>query len=363
MNIILHIGNYKTGSTALQNYLYLNRALLAEQGICYEGADEPPLCCHASFTYSLLRAALQQLDLFGPYAAHPLWGHIRETPEMLWAQICDAAERAHCHTVLLSHESIFCETMRTFAGLHGTLDRETELQILHTLHSLLHRLVTPKSNRVDIYLYLRRQDDYLESQYNQYIKAPWYEEPLPPLPDFESFVRLQPVTLDYQKPLELLAGLYGREHLHVRAYTPGDDIYRSFCSTALGNGGGECSTKWRKPDTSMENRSLSLDALFFKQRFLSGEAARNPVIGEILSAYSSDHPDACRYTLFTPELHAEIARAYNEKNRQINQDYIHNSSDHLPEITYSKDRIPYPGLAPEHLMKIMDYLGTSRKDY
>lgn len=32
---ILHLGTYKTGSSAIQNFLYANRALLAERGLLY----------------------------------------------------------------------------------------------------------------------------------------------------------------------------------------------------------------------------------------------------------------------------------------------------------------------------------------
>ena len=38
-DLILHIGHYKTGTTALQVFLHQNRALLALQGLHYASAE------------------------------------------------------------------------------------------------------------------------------------------------------------------------------------------------------------------------------------------------------------------------------------------------------------------------------------
>lgn len=357
MKIIVHMGNYKTGSTALQSYLFQNRHSLAEHGVYYGDTEEPPLCSHASLAYALLRTALEQLNQCELWTSHPLSQYITETPETMWERICHEATAASCHTIVLSHESLFCETMRTFCGLHHPPENSLARDVLCTLHRLLHQLLSQSGSCVDAVIYLRRQDDYLESQYNQYIKEPWFEDPLPPLPDFQQFLSLNPVTLDYLIPLQILLQCYGREHLFVRNYPSGQDICDSFCRDIL-HLDNTVTENWKRPDTAMENRSLSHDILSFKRHYFSGDSARNTAIQTLLSSYSSTHPDSCRYTLFTPELHAASVAGYQEKNRQINQDFIRNPSDYLPDLTYACDRIHYPGLSPDKLLAITDYLSS-----
>ena len=62
MKIILHIGNYKTGTSALQNFLYKNRQKLMEYGIYYGNTWEV-VHNHAGLALGILKEALEEYGL------------------------------------------------------------------------------------------------------------------------------------------------------------------------------------------------------------------------------------------------------------------------------------------------------------
>lgn len=134
MRIILHIGVYKTGTTAVQNFLSRNRSALAQRGVLYP----------ESFT---------RFD-----AHHPLpWalgvGHRdKDTsvrPDEVVRAIMQEAVSAKADTVILSSEE--------FINLEAT-ERLPKLKRLFDGHA------------IEILIYLRRQDSLLLSTYGQHVR-------------------------------------------------------------------------------------------------------------------------------------------------------------------------------------------------
>lgn len=354
MNILIHMGNYKTGSTSIQSFLYENKDFLQKQGIYYGDCDDAPLCSHASFTYSLLKDVLKQMGVFEAFSSHPLFSILKNSAKELFDHMLTHAKEAECDTLILSHEALFCEAFRTLQGLRRSngeyLDEE---EVLFHFHKTLHKILSDGKHAISCIVYLRRQDDYLESQYNQYIKAPWYEPELS-LPDFEEFISLSPVTLDYRMPLDVLEAEYGWENIYICPYTEQIPPYLSFAEIFLGLTHGQIK-QMKAPAPSMENRSISLDVVTFKQKYIKGDATFSPQVQAVLSAYSDANPLKEDYTLFTPPLHHSICSPLEIANEQINEDYSE-EEDLLPPLTFSKKKKGYPGLAPERLLDISEYI-------
>ena len=86
MKLILHIGTHKTGSTALQQFLYRNPDSLAKVGIHYA---VPPSAWKASFIVHLLRATDPRgiRDFFTSNIEH--------------------ARRKNAHTIIVSAENFY----------------------------------------------------------------------------------------------------------------------------------------------------------------------------------------------------------------------------------------------------------------
>lgn len=352
MNILIHMGNYKTGSTSIQSFLYENRETLQKQGIYYGDCDDSPLCSHASFTYSLLRDVLKQMGVFEAFSSHPVFSILTASTKDLFSQMLTHAKDAKCDTLILSHEALFCEAFRTLQGLRKSIGEAfDEEDVLFQFHKTLYKIVSDGTHTVSCIIYLRRQDDYLESQYNQYIKAPWYEPNLS-LPDFDEFISLSPVTLDYRMPLDILEAQYGWENLYVCHYQEHIPPYLSFAQTFLGLSKEQI--HHMKPPV-IENRSISLDIITFKQQYIKGDAAFSPQVQEVLTSYSYAHPQKETYTLFSPSLHQSICSQLDIANEQINEDYSE-EEELLPPLTFPKNKKGYPGLTPECLLDISQYV-------
>ena len=304
MHLLLHMGNYKTGSTFLEHLCYVNADRLCAHGIYYGKALDAPICSHAQFSHSVLREALTHLGFFSFVEDHPLWNYIQETPQSFLTALKKEALAKQCDTILLSHEGMFCECFRTLIGLHGhnfdgrkfsinPLDADILDAVLAQYHRSLHDVLLKAFSPVDIniILYQRETKDYLISQYNQFLKAPWYEKnPGDHLPDFQSFLSYAPVREDVSYPLEILSSFYGKDAVSFRAYEDvREDLAGDFFSQM--HLPKEFAAQCKLPDKAARNESLSQETLDFILRFLSPEQARDPKLQALLLTYSQAHPD------------------------------------------------------------------------
>lgn len=125
MKYIIHIGTHKTGSTALQNFLFKNRNKLIEKGVLYPIAGSKD---HAHHNIAWLARS----------------GDSKKLDE-IFSSIDAEAESTGAESVVLSSE---------------------EFEFIRA-RPLIARILKLKPT---IVMYLRRQDYYLESEYNQHVK-------------------------------------------------------------------------------------------------------------------------------------------------------------------------------------------------
>jgi len=197
--VYLHIGTHKTGTTALQRWLYANRSRLAEHGLllpvdgpyyCPPGRSRPPEDGgHWSLAFSMM-------------GTRPHWMSTGQVPSF---DSCRAALRADLESwrslrgarradVLLSSEHWFVGVAPTaLAGLFADL-----------------------GFRVVVVAYLRRQDDFLLSLHNQWVKTGRITE------TFAEFLDAQvedPHSYAYyHRHLDAFSQVFGRDALVVRRF-------------------------------------------------------------------------------------------------------------------------------------------------
>lgn len=189
--LALHIGHFKTGTTALQTFLNYNRPRLAEARLAY---------CTASLDHSKhSELALSCLNAVG--VTHLLHGSQSPTPPAdLWAPVFDEARATpDGHTLIVSSEEFmrlgnYPEAFAYFAEIVGNHD-DVDLSVI---------------------AYLRPPQTHLRSWYNQLIKMG--EQ----VGSFETAVRLKMETIhwDYEAALAPWIGLVGAERVHLRSYLP-----------------------------------------------------------------------------------------------------------------------------------------------
>ena len=178
---VLHIGTPKTGSTAIECFLSENRARLQERGFIYPASIERGYAHH---------------DLaFLASGGYPEWAKSqdRSLAQLLDAVQAEAADSPTAGKLLLSSENFY-----------WLADPQAVCELLATLG---HR---PQQTAVVVYL--RSQEQAMESWYNQLVKAMGYSG------TFTDSINEFDALWDYARHLERWAAVFGHAQIIVRTY-------------------------------------------------------------------------------------------------------------------------------------------------
>lgn len=135
-DLVIHIGAHKTGSTAIQQYLYTNRAILAQKGVLY------PQTSHDSIRHKQLRQALSR--------AQEDPSHTSDLQKFI-SELTREIDESGCDTVIISDEDFYPQR--------------------HSFANLLISLVKPIFCRIRVILYIRPQLEVWSSFYAQECKS------------------------------------------------------------------------------------------------------------------------------------------------------------------------------------------------
>lgn len=213
MKIIIHIGTFKTGSTALQHHFAKNKDYLWERNYYY-GDYFDAIKAHSNLAYGLLKEALVEYGLYDKFSSHPRFTNVAENPnDVLGRMFTNACGRS----VLISSEALYADAYRTLIGLDAEQEiRKYDELINKYIRCTLYQLLSQYSNDITVVCYLRRQDLWVESQYNQVSKAPWHTGNKPV--DFVDFVMANPIHLNYEKELLEWGELFGNGNIIIKGY-------------------------------------------------------------------------------------------------------------------------------------------------
>lgn len=212
MKLILHIGQSKTGTTALQNCFLKNKSALIEQGILYPdyyvGGMPLKTACHNSMAESL-----------SGFLRHP-----NLTITEYFSQFEREAAEHKCHTILLSAESFFGAPFVWRFPSEDTFFKAYE-EKLKLLKSLI------KDYDTHIIAYMRPPEDWIESaiahiiRYDGLLGQSLYKN------DEQAFSLLSP-HLNYPKLLTLWKNTLVPQKITMAPYARknlvGNDIITDF---------------------------------------------------------------------------------------------------------------------------------------
>jgi hypothetical protein len=231
--LILHIGHYKTGTTALQVFMEQNRTVLARAGLTY-ATSASRNSKHSPLAFALLREAGVTSLMYGfnyPQTAAELW-------HTLFDEVRALPKR---QALLVSSE----EFMRL--GAHPAA-----ATILRDI------LAEAPDVRVRVIAYLRPPQAHLRSWYNQMVKLRH------PVAGFDAALRSQfePIHWDYAQALSPWIEMLGTEAVILRGFDDtlrdGDALYRDFLE-ALGYAlPGNCAMPIKDPNPRLDDRLLPL---------------------------------------------------------------------------------------------------------
>lgn len=174
--IILHIGTPKTGTTAIQRFLIENESLLQQNGYSYPRLPGKGSIPNNGYGFS-------------DYVKNG----IVDTSDPGWAKLWKIIKTELAKkNVILSWEVIFNYDIKSFFDA-----------------------IKKQCDTIQVIVYLRRQDRYIESQWNQVVKQAHYPF------EFEEYVASGVLPLNYKERLDTIAQIIGKENLIVRIYEKG----------------------------------------------------------------------------------------------------------------------------------------------
>jgi hypothetical protein len=255
--IVLHIGYGKTGTTAIQGALATNRQLLADEGILYpEWRDFVERDNHNGVAKCLT------------YREH----------EGFLPSFFDGLHKSAANTIVISGETLAIYPERgAFARSQKSMvdgsvfqngyraDPNWRIKKRDLIGELKSSL--PDADEVRVVVFLRRQDLWLESVYNEDVKGGYSAA------DFGSFGEYYKNSLHYDQQLELWADAFGHQSIDVRVYEKdqleGGVVQQFFQAGGLGGKGGDVNAlvaKLAQPANATPNPRLSVEALAARRK-------------------------------------------------------------------------------------------------
>lgn len=229
--LILHIGHFKTGTTALQSFCSANAELLGHQGLVYApfGVKNHK---HSALAFSVLRDAGVTKLLYDFASTRTAQDH--------WAEVFDAVRALpKDHSILVSSE----EFMRL--GEHPAA-----VALLRDIFA------TAPDIPIHIVAYLRAPNSHLRSWYNQLIKLGI------PAGNFDMAVRSEIETIhwDYARALRPWLDIFGADRVTLRQFDDnlrlGDALYTDFLEAIGYRFPATASVPHKDPNPRLDDRVL-----------------------------------------------------------------------------------------------------------
>lgn len=205
MQILLHIGQSKTGTSAIQSYLALNRSRLAELGILYPLVKVARLRIDHGNHNPLADALCGKLSYPGLSA------------DEYFEQFFEQAEEINASMMILSAEHFFGGEPRVW----NVPDEESYFSLYRDKVCSLRRYL--QGHDIKIFVYLRPQLDWLSSAIAHTIRIERLIRPRPIYVSDQSFFEMAKPLLryctlldiwnDYLQPQEIIALPYDRAQL------------------------------------------------------------------------------------------------------------------------------------------------------
>lgn len=322
MKLILHIGTHKTASTSLQHFFTLNRKALRNEGVHY------PPNLNSAYVCNFLASDLA-------------FGHTHTVHHFLHKAARDAT-RLGCHTVLISAESFYAMTA-FFLDLYDRrpqgLDYWThEAKLVSELRG--HCGIF---DEVRIVCYLRPQDEFASSIYNQMVKSTVGTA----LPYMDFLSQIRP-AFDYDQHLRLWKSNFGEQAMQVMRFdVVAGNILQHFCEHVLT----PACYRQAPQKEFFANTRLSRDILEVKRIFnaIQPDRAYAFVAAGVFQKLSDPYPDKKGDQIFAePKTHKAFFSEFEEGNLALS--LANGFTEALPTCTQGQPT--YHGLSPNVALEI-----------
>ncbi len=347
--IFLHIGTFKTGSTALQFHMHKNRSRLLKNGFYY-GDYFDNYYVHSNLCYGLLKEALIAYGIYEKYKNHPRFLNVAENPNDIIERLKKNA--IDIPNIIISSEAFFSDAFRTLIGLRTEMPQSQIRDINNFIRRRLRELLLEITDDISVICYLRRQDLFIESQYNQYCKTPWYGDSRDSLPEFREFVNCSPIELNYFTVLEEWRTIFGN-CIIIKPYEKEafrHDMLTDFYTEILKISDREVE-KFEGIERNQTNLRLDRDVLEYKKRL----GIADQEVAELIRRYSEQSDHAKEYAYFTVEERKKFMDTFRYQNDMVAIKYLNRNEGELFQ-NKNFDIPQYRGLKVEKVFEITRWL-------
>jgi len=186
--IYIHIGFMKTGTSAIQSFIKLNHSFFENNNFYFPPSNEE----------AMNYLAFSLLDEVPPYIHHTLPINANK----LYKKLNNEIKKSKQDNIILTTEAFYLISTKYFLGEKAP--------------KKLFDLLKNNNYNFKIIAFLRRQDEYLETQYNQHIKTHnfWnlYDK------DIYTFYDEKKELFDFNLILNRWANVFGEENIKVKVY-------------------------------------------------------------------------------------------------------------------------------------------------
>jgi len=300
--LYLHIGLPKTGSSAIQDFCFKNSEVLQKQGVLY-----PDSTLHWSQHVPLAKAILAPL-----FPAAHFNNHIPSVELPDWYNdLASRCEGNGYQKVVVSSEFLWAApAMQSSLKYHEPTEENFNL-----LDQAIAAYKTAFSwfDTVKVIVYLRRQDRWLESFFNQQIKDGFA------IPNEQEILSMKNYLL-FSKNLNLWEKHFGKENILVRNFANcKGDVVNDFCNILSLDKDGIVSS----PGEKNVNHRLSASAVKSMRLAIENkvEAKTLDLLGDVLRYTSSRVTNDGQSGVFSKAFHQEVFSLYEEDNIKLAERY------------------------------------------
>lgn len=320
--LYLHIGTPKTATSSIQDFLSLNREVLKKHGYCF---PEQP---HRYPYVAANRNAHFMVENL--YFENGTRDQALETEFLREGMDNAAACLKEYDNIILSEESIFRVSSYSRKELFPYL-KEEALQ---------------RGYQIKIIVYLRRQDEFLISDWNQRVKQGKTAYTISLDTHIKNTQKKFKLVLNYAAKLDKIAEVFGKENLIVRRFDPDSWVNHSIIHDFMDCIGLEVTDDFqfppRRSNAGLSENNAEIKRIINKNTFFSKD--ENIYLSNFLRTLSEESRSyPCR--MLSAEETRVLLDKYSAGNAHIASEYISDGkplfSDEIPDLPKWEKDNPY----------------------
>lgn len=296
--LFLHIGTAKTATSSIQEFCAKNREVLEKKGYCFP---------KSLYKYPVVRESRNAHFLIGKVYDEEGNRNLQEE-ERLFHQGMEEMHRCfgEYEKVVMSDESLWLSSNSSHKDLWSVLKDDAEKY----------------GYMVKIIVYLRRQDEYLSSRWNQFVKEGTTVE------TWEHHFKNAPVKrkamLDYAANLSRISGFFGKENILVRRFSRdsffGGSIYADFLQCLGLELTGEYTQLEEDVNLALKGNITEIMRVMNTSPVLT--RYNNLYWRRMVSMCSEESDKNYKCSMLSKEETEEFLELYREDNERVAQEYI-----------------------------------------